>query len=124
MQARSAADSVPTLESVRAALVAFARAHPEIRRLVVFGSVARGEARADSDVDVVADLALGSLPQGMAGFSFLYDLECELAAHLGRGAHLIEREAVNGARRIGNNALPGAVERDGKLIYELESATA
>ena len=124
MQTCSAAGLVPTLDSVRASLVAFARAHPEIRRLVVFGSVARGEAHADSDVDVVADLVPGSLPQGMAGFSYLYDLECELAARLGRGAHLIEREVVNGARRIGNNALPRAVERDGKLVYELESAAA
>ena len=124
MQTCSAANPVPTLESVRALLVAFARAHPEIRRLVVFGSVARGEARVDSDVDVVADLVPGNLPQGMAGFSFMYDLECELAAWLGRGVHLIEHEAVNGARRIGNNALPRAVERDGKLVYELESMPA
>ena len=123
MEMRAEAGLVPTLESVRAPLAAFARAHREIRRLVVFGSVARGEAHADSDVDVVADLAPGSLPKGMAGFALLYDLECELAKRLGRGAHLIEREAVNGARRIGNLALPRAVERDGTLVYELEPTT-
>ena len=86
MKTRCDARAVPTLDSMRAPLIAFAQAHPEIRRLVVFGSVAWGEAHADSDVDVVADLIPGSLPQGMAGFSFMYDLECELAARLGRGA--------------------------------------
>ena len=124
MKTCSDAKVAPTLESVRAPLIAFARAHPEIRRLVVFGSVARGEAHADSDVDVVADLAPDSLPQGMAGFAFMYDLECELAAWLGRGAHLLTQGAVDSARRIGNRALPEAVERDGKSVYKIESAAA
>ncbi len=124
MSAFADLSEVPTLDSVRARLIAFGQAHPNITRLMVFGSVARGDAHAESDVDVVVDLMPESIPAGMAGFAYLYDLECALAVQLGRGAHLIERAAVVDARRIGNTALPAAVERDGKLVYELEPASA
>ena len=115
---------VPSVEAVRGPLAAFGRAHPEITRLVLFGSLARGEAHADSDVDVVASFAPGSTPGGMAGFAYLDDLEQTLAAHLGRRVDLIGQGALESAERRGNHALPHAVRRDGILVYELEPAAA
>ncbi len=112
----------PTLESLRPALAAFGHAHPVIRRIELFGSVARGESHPLSDVDVVVHLIPGSLPRGIAGFGYLSDLEEELAARLGCPVDLVEHGAVENARRIGNNALPRAVDRDALTVYELDPA--
>jgi predicted nucleotidyltransferase len=70
----------------------FCRTHA-IARLEVFGSVARGEANSDSDIDLLVTFAPGT-PQGMAHFAFIDDLEKELAALLGCKVDLIEREAL------------------------------
>ena len=91
-------------------------------RIELFGSVARGENTPESDVDLVVSFALGSLPRGMAGFAFLDDLENGLAVRIGRPVNLIEKAAVENARRIGNNSLPRAAARDGCLVYEAEPA--
>ena len=115
---------IPTVGTVRGPLAVFGRAHPEITRLVLFGSLARGEAHANSDVDVVASFAPDSTPRGMAGFAYLDDLEQALAAHLGRHVHLIEQGALESAEKRGSYSLPRAVRRDGILIYELEPAAA
>ena len=72
-----------TPEDLLPALIAFGRAHPAIQRIALFGSVARGEVTAESDVDVVVKFQPGSLPRGLAGFGFLNDLEAELATRLG-----------------------------------------
>ena len=90
---------VPSVEGVRGPLAAFGRAHPELTRLVLFGSLARGEAHADSDVDVVASFAPGSSPRGMAGFAYLDDLEQTLAVHWGRRVDLIGQGALESAER-------------------------
>ena len=100
----------------------FGQAHPEIVRIVPFGSVARGEDTPESDVDVVVSFAPDDVPRGFAGFGFLDDLEKELAARLGRPVDLIDQEVVENALRIGNNSLPRAVARDGRLVYEAEPA--
>ena len=111
-----------TVDEIRGVLAAFGRLHPEVSRVQVFGSVARGEATMDSDVDVVVRFVPGSLPRGLAGFGFLGDLEDELAARLGCPVDLVEQGAVENARRIGNHALPRAVDRDACTVYELEPA--
>ena len=113
-----------TPEDLLPALIAFGRAHPTIQRIALFGSVARGETTADSDVDVVIGFQSGSLPRGLAGFGFLSDLEAELAAQLGCPVDLIEQGAVENARRIGNRALPRAVDRDARTVYESEPAAS
>ena len=115
---------VPTVEAVRGLLAAFGQAHPEITRLVLFGRLARGEAHAESDVDVVVDFVPDSVPRGMANFAYLDDLEGALAAHLGRNVHLVTQGALESAENRGSYALPRAVRRDGIFVYELESATA
>ncbi len=66
----------------RRELVAAAAAH-DVRNLRVFGSVARGEDRADSDVDLLADL-----PPGMGLFG-LGRVQAKLEAILGAKVDLV-----------------------------------
>ena len=122
MNARCPSAPTPTLVGVSDALAAFGRAHPQIERIKVFGSVARHEAAPTSDVDVVVQFAPGSLPRGLAGFAFLDDLEGELSQELGFPVNLITTGSLQTASRIGNHSLPRAVARDGHLVYALESA--
>ena len=59
-------------------------------RLDVFGSVARGEAAPDSDVDVLYELA----PGRHLGWE-IEDAAVELSAILGRSVDLVSRRAVH-----------------------------
>jgi uncharacterized protein len=52
------------MHRARRELVAAAAAHG-VANLRVFGSVARGEDRADSDVDMLADIQVGMGPLGL-----------------------------------------------------------
>ena len=113
-----------TLESLRPALMAFGRAHPEVRRIELFGSVARGEATPESDVDLVVEFAPGSVPRGMAGFAFLDDLEGELEADLDVSVDLITSGSLRTATKVGNRSLARAVARDAQVVYEAEPAAA
>jgi uncharacterized protein len=70
----------------------------------VFGSVARGEADADSDVDVLVDLAADS--EGFAYFGRLEDLRRALSELLGRGVDVVDRA---GLRRMRERVLREAV---------------
>ncbi|WP_420455966.1 nucleotidyltransferase family protein [Rubrivirga sp.] len=66
---------------------ALARRYP-IRSLAVFGSFARGEARPDSDVDVLVEFS------GPIGWE-IADLAEELDALLGRTVDLVPRGALD-----------------------------
>lgn len=61
-----------------------------VASLEVFGSVARGEDRVDSDVDLLYVLK----PGARLGFK-LFDLEDELSVLLNRPVDLVGRNAVN-----------------------------
>lgn len=61
-----------------------------VARLEVFGSVTRGDARPDSDIDVLYELAPGT----RLGWK-IEDLSDELAAVLGRPVDLISRNALH-----------------------------
>lgn len=61
-----------------------------IVRLDVFGSVGRGDARSDSDVDLLYSLA----PGARLGWG-IEDLSDELAAILGRPVDLVSRRGLN-----------------------------
>ena len=80
------------LDRLRLELETFCRRYP-ILRLEVFGSVARGEAKEDSDVDLLVTFGPG-LPKGMAYFAYVDDLEKELESLLGCEVDLVERNAV------------------------------
>ena len=91
-------------ESVRKA----AKKFPEIARVYLFGSFARGDATRDSDIDVRIELA------GDASFSLI---------DVSRFAQAIEKDTgrevdVVSARAIKNESLAAAIERDGILVYE------
>ena len=96
----------------RAAAIARLRRHePELKaagieRLSLFGSTARGDFSADSDVDLAAVLAPDvEQASGLAYFGRLEDLRERLAAILGRPVDLVTEPA----RRP---ALQEAIERD------------
>ncbi|WP_300681179.1 nucleotidyltransferase family protein [Nocardioides sp.] len=61
-----------------------------VARLEVFGSVSRGEATSDSDIDLLYELKPGTI----ATWDFL-GLEDELSQILGRPVDLVDRSSVN-----------------------------
>ena len=73
------------------------------RRIRVFGSVARGEERADSDVDFLVDF-----PRGYDLFRQRLPLAEKLQALLGRRVELIPEHELN--RHIREQVLKEAVE--------------
>lgn len=86
------------------ALAAIASRFPEVKLVVLFGSVARGQALPTSDADFAV---LGS--SFWSGLS----LGAELGRALGREPHVVELETASDLRRM-------QVVRDGTLIYERE----
>lgn len=83
--------STTTASGLAEHVIATLRAHEAelrqvgIRRLSLFGSVARGEAEADSDVDIAAELD----PEAGIGFFALGALERRLADLVGRKVDLL-----------------------------------
>lgn len=61
-----------------------------VASLEVFGSLARGESRPDSDVDLLYVLK----PDARLGFR-IFDLEDDLAVLFGRPVDLVARKAIN-----------------------------
>ena len=70
------------IEVDRERIAEFCRRH-HIRRLALFGSVLRGDFRADSDVDVLVEFEPGHTP----GLDF-FAMEAELSEILGRKVDL------------------------------------
>ena len=73
-----------SIQQVQAALAK----HPEVELAIVFGSVARGEARRDSDVDVAVQL---STPLGA---DEKMELIADIAAVTGRPVDLIDLRTI------------------------------
>jgi predicted nucleotidyltransferase len=88
------------LAALRAALPEMKRCWP-IRSLAVFGSVARGEASAASDLDVLVEFAR------LVGLSEFLALEDALSALVGRRVDLVTRRALK--PYIGRHVLDEAV---------------
>ncbi len=90
----------------RAALAAFARRHG-VLLLALFGSAARGEMHATSDVDVVMDLK----PESRAGLFEQVRMADELEALFGRRVDLVTRESLKPRVRT-------TVDREAVVLYE------
>lgn len=76
-----------------------------VAELSVFGSVARGDAGPDSDVDLLFALA----PDARLGFA-LFDLEDELAEIFGRPVDLLSKDSVH-------RLIRGEVLAQAKVLY-------
>lgn len=88
-----------------ATLAGFCRAH-SVRQLAIFGSLARGDENADSDVDVLIDLRRDARV-GLVAFQRMRD---ELASLFGRPVDLVTRDGLN--RHIRDQVL-----RDAQVLY-------
>lgn len=88
-------------------MVSALAAHPEVRRVVLFGSVARGEIRPDSDID----LAVEGL-DGMASLHAWLDVE---AAARGLPFSLVELERAS-------DELTAQINQDGVTLFERPNA--
>lgn len=78
----------PSIEELKAVLQDFCRRH-NIARAEIFGSLARGEIRAGSDVDLMITFKPGVRP----GLDF-FGMEDELSSLLGCGVDLVTRRSV------------------------------
>jgi uncharacterized protein len=77
-----------------------------VSELRIFGSVARGESRPGSDVDIV--VRFDEPPEGLAYFGRLAELRRELSDALGCDVDVLDAQAL---RRIANR-----VEREAVLL--------
>lgn len=89
----------------------FARAHPVIQRMEMFGSHARGENRQDSDVDLLVSLC----PDAKVSLFDLGGLQADLVDLLGCEVDLVERQAIEAS---GNPIRRDLILKDAVLIYE------
>ncbi len=105
------AQTIPTIDEVRRKRVQIIRAlHARgAGNVRVFGSVARGDAVPESDVDILVDFD-GPTPTGFRYFGMIYDLQEELANILGRPVHVVEVSPTSALspteRRIVREAVP------------------
>jgi hypothetical protein len=83
---------------------------PYVKRISVFGSYARGEETAKSDIDLLVALKPSHLRPALGLFE-LIRLEQELKKKLGREVDLVTEEGINPRRRP-------FIDRDRVVIYE------
>ena len=98
--------SPPTLDQLRARrddILRIAAEHGACN-VRVFGSVARGDARAQSDVDLLVDVTADAV--GFAYFGLLEDLRRALGAALGTRVDVVDSAAL---RRLQERVLHEAV---------------
>ena len=104
--------STTTTTGLAERVIATLRAHEAelhqagIRHLSLFGSVARGDARADSDVDLLVDLD----PEARIGLFALGALERRLAELVGRPVGLLPAP-------VAKPRLKAKIERDRRFAF-------
>ncbi len=83
---------------------------PYAKRISVFGSYARGEETAKSDIDLLVALKPSHLRPALGLFDFIR-LEQELKKELGREVDLVTEEGINPRRKQ-------YIEKDRVFLYE------
>ena len=79
----------------------------KIRELAIFGSAARGEMRADSDIDLMVEFAAGETWDLLD----LVDMKLELERIVGRPVDLVEKGTIRNPFRL------KSIERDLTVVY-------
>ena len=102
-------NKVYTIDEIRAKAVPIAKKYG-VKKLSLFGSYARGEADAQSDLDFLYDKGKGKLKSTWDYMDFVYDLENEFGCHV---------DAVSTGARDKN--FLAEIREDEVLLYE-ESA--
>ena len=74
-------NKVYTIEGIRAKAVPIAKKYG-VKKLSLFGSYARGEADAQSDLDFLYDKGNGKIQSTFEYIEFIYDLEGEFGCHV------------------------------------------
>ena len=83
---------------------------PYVKRISIFGSYARGEETAESDIDLLVALKPSHLRPALGLFEVIR-LEQELKKELGREVDLVTEEGLNPRRRP-------YIEKDRVVLYE------
>ncbi len=83
---------------------------PYVKRISVFGSYARGEETAESDIDLLLALKPSHLRPALGLFEVIR-LEQELKKELGRDVDLVTEEGLNPRRKP-------YIEKDRVVLYE------
>ncbi|MBR5914593.1 MAG: nucleotidyltransferase domain-containing protein [Selenomonadaceae bacterium] len=99
-------NKVYTLEEIKAKAIPIAKKYG-VKRLSLFGSYARGEADAQSDLDFLYDSGNGKIRTTFDYIDFIYDLEDEFKCHI---------DAVS--ERIRDKKFLEEIKQDEVLLYE------
>ena len=99
-------DKVYTLDEIKAKAIPIAKKYG-VKRLSLFGSYARGEADAQSDLDFLYDSGTGKIKSTLDYVGFIYDLEDEFQCHI---------DAVS--EGIRDKAFLAKIKNDEVLLYE------
>ncbi len=83
---------------------------PYVNRISVFGSYARGDATAESDIDLLIALKPAEMRPILGLFEFI-KLEQTLERELGREVDLVTEEGLNPRRKVN-------IEKDRVILYE------
>lgn len=83
---------------------------PYVKRISVFGSFARGEETAESDIDLLVALKPSHMRPALGLFEFIR-LEQELKKKLGREVDLVTEEGLNPRRKP-------FIKKDRVVLYE------
>lgn len=105
MVSKKLMDSTPAIHADPDRVAGICRRY-QVRRLSVFGSTARGEARPDSDVDILVEFLPGA-GIGLIGYAGLMLALSEL---LGRKVDLVSEPALRPALR-------DTILREARLLY-------